>query len=104
MRMILAIYGLTIVSALASDEFNLKEVLILGTILSIGVTGLANPEERRRIRRRRRAHRRLRLDHLVSAPLDKARCRDLAFQFLGREVGTGGRQARIERGHRTGQP
>jgi hypothetical protein len=36
MGMILAIYGLTIVSALASDEFDLKEVLILGTILSIG--------------------------------------------------------------------
>ncbi len=36
MGMILAIYGLTIVSALAGDEFNLKEVLILGTILAIG--------------------------------------------------------------------
>jgi hypothetical protein len=36
MGMILAIYGLTIVAALASDEFNLKEVLILATILSIG--------------------------------------------------------------------
>jgi hypothetical protein len=36
MGMILAIYGLTIVSALAGDEFNLKEVLILGTVLAIG--------------------------------------------------------------------
>jgi hypothetical protein len=36
MGMILAIYGLTIVSALAGEEFNLKEVLILGTILAIG--------------------------------------------------------------------
>lgn len=34
--MILAIYGLTIVSALAGDEFVLKEVLILGTILAMG--------------------------------------------------------------------
>jgi hypothetical protein len=36
MGMIVAIYGLTLVSALASAEFNLKEVLILATILSIG--------------------------------------------------------------------
>ncbi len=36
MGMIVAIYGLTIVSALASDEFDLKEVLILGTVLAIG--------------------------------------------------------------------
>jgi hypothetical protein len=36
MGMILAIYGLTIVSALAGDEFKLKEVLILGTVLAIG--------------------------------------------------------------------
>ena len=36
MGMILAIYGLTIVSALAGEEFNIKEVLILGTILAIG--------------------------------------------------------------------
>ncbi len=36
MGMILAIYGLTLVSALASDEFNLKEVVILATILAIG--------------------------------------------------------------------
>jgi hypothetical protein len=36
MGMIVAIYGLTIVAALASDEFNLKEVLILGTVLAIG--------------------------------------------------------------------
>jgi hypothetical protein len=36
MGMILAIYGLTIVSAMGGDEFNFKEVLVLGTILSIG--------------------------------------------------------------------
>jgi hypothetical protein len=36
MGMIVAIYGLTVVSALASDEFDMKEVLILGTILAIG--------------------------------------------------------------------
>jgi hypothetical protein len=36
MGMIIAIYGLTIVAALASDEFDLKEVLILGTVLAIG--------------------------------------------------------------------
>jgi hypothetical protein len=36
MGRIIAIYGLTIVAALASDEFNLKEVLILATVLSIG--------------------------------------------------------------------
>jgi hypothetical protein len=36
MGMIVAIYGLTIVAAMASDEFNLKEVLILATILAIG--------------------------------------------------------------------
>ena len=37
--------------------------------------------QKRRVRRRRRAHRRLRLDHLVGTALDKARCRDLAFQI-----------------------
>ncbi len=36
MGMIVAIYGLTFVSALAGDEFNLKEVLILATVLAIG--------------------------------------------------------------------
>ena len=36
MGMILAIYGLTFVAALAGDEFKLKEVLILATILAIG--------------------------------------------------------------------
>jgi hypothetical protein len=36
MGMIAAIYGLTIVAALASDEFDLKEVLVVATILSIG--------------------------------------------------------------------
>jgi hypothetical protein len=36
MGMILAIYGLTLISALASDEFKLKEVLILATVLAIG--------------------------------------------------------------------
>src|SRR5512133_573100 len=32
MGMIVAIYGLTLVSAMASDEFDLKEVLILATV------------------------------------------------------------------------
>jgi len=36
MGMIVAIYGLTFVSALAGDEFNLKEVAILGTVLAVG--------------------------------------------------------------------
>jgi len=36
MGMIVAIFGLTIVSALASDEFVLKEVLILAAILAVG--------------------------------------------------------------------
>jgi len=36
MGMIIAIYGLTFVSALAGDEFNLKEVAILATVLAIG--------------------------------------------------------------------
>lgn len=35
MGLVAAIYGLTIVSAKAGDRFNLKEVLILGTVLSI---------------------------------------------------------------------
>ena len=35
MGLIAAIYGLTFVSAKAGDRFNLKEVLILGTVLSI---------------------------------------------------------------------
>jgi len=36
MGMIVAIYGLTIVASLAGERFNLKEVLILATILAIG--------------------------------------------------------------------
>jgi hypothetical protein len=36
MGMVLAIYGLTIVSAMGGDEFRFKEVLVLGTVLSIG--------------------------------------------------------------------
>ena len=36
MGMIVGIYGLTLVSALAGDEFKLKEVLILATVLAIG--------------------------------------------------------------------
>ncbi len=36
MGMIVAIYGLTFVSALAGDEFKAKEVAILATILAIG--------------------------------------------------------------------
>ena len=36
MGMIVAIFGLTIVSALASDEFVLKEVLVLSAILAAG--------------------------------------------------------------------
>jgi hypothetical protein len=36
MGLILAIYGLTLVAALAGDEFVLKEVLILATVLAIG--------------------------------------------------------------------
>ena len=36
MGMIAAIFGLTIVASLAGERFNLKEVLILSTILSIG--------------------------------------------------------------------
>ncbi|MFZ9298926.1 MAG: tripartite tricarboxylate transporter TctB family protein [Hylemonella sp.] len=35
MGLIAAIFGLTIVAAKAGDRFNLKEVLILGTVLSI---------------------------------------------------------------------
>ena len=36
MGLIAAIYGLTIVAAMASDEFRWKEVLILATVLAIG--------------------------------------------------------------------
>lgn len=36
MGMVAGIYGLTIVASLAGDRFNLKETLILATILSIG--------------------------------------------------------------------
>ena len=36
MGLIVAIYGLTVVAAMAGDEFKLKEVLILGTALAIG--------------------------------------------------------------------
>ena len=36
MGMIAAIFGLTIVASLAGERFNLKEVLILSTILSVG--------------------------------------------------------------------
>ncbi|HSV53572.1 MAG TPA: tripartite tricarboxylate transporter TctB family protein [Burkholderiaceae bacterium] len=36
MGMIAGIYALTIIASLASDEFKLKEVLILATVLSIG--------------------------------------------------------------------
>jgi hypothetical protein len=36
MGMIVAIYGLTFVSSLAGDEFNFKEVAVLGTVLAIG--------------------------------------------------------------------
>jgi predicted outer membrane lipoprotein len=36
MGMIVAIYGLTFVAALAGEEFNTKEVVILATILAIG--------------------------------------------------------------------
>jgi Tripartite tricarboxylate transporter TctB family len=36
MGMVIAIYGLTLVAALAGETFKLKEVLILATILAIG--------------------------------------------------------------------
>jgi hypothetical protein len=36
MGMVAGIYGLTLISSLAGDEFNLKEVLVLATILSAG--------------------------------------------------------------------
>jgi hypothetical protein len=36
MGMVIAIYGLTLVAALAGEQFKLKEVLILATILAIG--------------------------------------------------------------------
>ena len=36
MGLIIAIYGLTFVASLAGEEFNLKEVIVLATILAIG--------------------------------------------------------------------
>lgn len=36
MGLIVAIYGVTLVASLASDEFKLKEVLILATVLAVG--------------------------------------------------------------------
>ena len=36
MGMVVAIYGLTLVASLAGDEFKLKEVLVLATVLSLG--------------------------------------------------------------------
>lgn len=36
MGLIVAIYGLTIVAAMAGDEFKWKEVIVLGTVLAIG--------------------------------------------------------------------
>lgn len=36
MGMVVAIFGLTIIASNAGEEFNLKEVLILSTILSVG--------------------------------------------------------------------
>ncbi len=36
MGMVVAIYGLVLVASLAGDEFKLKEVLVLSTILSLG--------------------------------------------------------------------
>jgi hypothetical protein len=39
MGMIAAIYGLTIVASLAGENFNLKEVLVLATVLAIGSYG-----------------------------------------------------------------
>lgn len=36
MGMVAGIYGLTLIASLAGDEFNLKEVLVLATILSAG--------------------------------------------------------------------
>jgi len=36
MGLIVAIYGLTFVSSLAGDRFNLKEVLVLATVLAVG--------------------------------------------------------------------
>ena len=36
MGLVAALYGLTVVASLAGERFNLKEVLILATILSIG--------------------------------------------------------------------
>jgi hypothetical protein len=36
MGLILATYGLTLVAALAGDEFKFKEVIVLATILAVG--------------------------------------------------------------------
>ena len=36
MGLVVAIYGLTFVAALAGDEFKVKEVIVLGTILAVG--------------------------------------------------------------------
>ena len=36
MGMILAIYALTFIASLAGDEFNVKEVAILATLLAVG--------------------------------------------------------------------
>jgi len=35
MGLIVAIYGTTLIVSMAGDEFKLKEVLILGTVLSV---------------------------------------------------------------------
>ena len=39
MGLIVAIYALTFISALAGDEFKFKEVLVLGTLLAVGSYG-----------------------------------------------------------------
>ena len=36
MGLIVAVYALTLVSSLAGDQFNLKSVLILATVLAVG--------------------------------------------------------------------
>lgn len=36
MGMVIAIYALTLIASLAGDEFNLKKVLVLATVLAIG--------------------------------------------------------------------
>ena len=45
------------------------------------------------------AQRRLGLDHLANLALDVARRRDFAFERLGREIGPGRREARVEGRH-----